>query len=203
MVKQLVAPRANRKDHPCVAERRASFGELVMQDSSPFRWLEERGRPAIDCGGSMTPPAVSMPVTEHDTTEENLRTFGNGCGATDVLGALHDKNQHLPDECSGAAGGTLREKKPLAFGRALGELGIDGCGAQSQAKGRIERLFETLAGSLGEGNAFGRDRQHRCRESLFEMPLSSGVGRAFSRWRRAGRAMRTDGWIADSAWRKF
>jgi len=23
-------------------ERRASFGELVMQDSSPFRWLEER-----------------------------------------------------------------------------------------------------------------------------------------------------------------
>ncbi len=24
-------------------ERRASFGELVMQDSSPFPWLEERG----------------------------------------------------------------------------------------------------------------------------------------------------------------
>src|SRR5207245_8168454 len=24
-------------------ERRASFGGLVMQDSSPFRWLEERG----------------------------------------------------------------------------------------------------------------------------------------------------------------
>ncbi len=24
-------------------ERRASFGELVMQDSSPYRWLEERG----------------------------------------------------------------------------------------------------------------------------------------------------------------
>src|SRR6202007_903241 len=24
-------------------ERRASFGELVMQDSSPFRWLEDRG----------------------------------------------------------------------------------------------------------------------------------------------------------------
>jgi DNA-binding Lrp family transcriptional regulator len=24
-------------------ERRACFGELVMQDSSPFRWLEERG----------------------------------------------------------------------------------------------------------------------------------------------------------------
>ena len=26
-------------------ERRASFGELVMQDSSPFRWLEDMARP--------------------------------------------------------------------------------------------------------------------------------------------------------------
>src|ERR1700687_346515 len=32
---------------------------------------------------------------------------------------------------------------------------------------------------LGEGNALGRDRQHRCRESLFGNALSSGVGRAF------------------------
>ena len=29
-------------------QRRARFGELVMQDSSPFRWLENRG-PACDC----------------------------------------------------------------------------------------------------------------------------------------------------------
>jgi hypothetical protein len=32
-------------------ERRASFGELVMQDSSPFRWLEKRG-PACHLHGS-------------------------------------------------------------------------------------------------------------------------------------------------------
>src|SRR5258707_5785491 len=57
-------------------ERRASFGELVMQDSSPFRWLEERG-PAcqlialIDDATSR----VWARFTEHDTTEENLRTF--------------------------------------------------------------------------------------------------------------------------------
>jgi hypothetical protein len=58
-------------------ERRASFGELVMQDSSPFRWLEERG-PAcqlialIDDATSR----VWARFTEHDTTEENLRTLG-------------------------------------------------------------------------------------------------------------------------------
>jgi hypothetical protein len=37
-------PRAQRVKKAYVwRERRASFGELVMQDSSPFRWLEERG----------------------------------------------------------------------------------------------------------------------------------------------------------------
>jgi hypothetical protein len=56
-------PRSQRVKtvHVC-RERRASFGELVMQDSSPFLWLEDRG-PAGQlialifvtprCGGSM------------------------------------------------------------------------------------------------------------------------------------------------------
>ena len=58
-------------------ERRASFGELVMQDSSPFRWLEDRG-PAcqliavIDDATSR----IHAQFVEHDTTEENLRTLG-------------------------------------------------------------------------------------------------------------------------------
>jgi hypothetical protein len=45
MVKaSLWCPRAQRiKTIHVWRERRASFGELVMQDSSPFRWLEERG----------------------------------------------------------------------------------------------------------------------------------------------------------------
>jgi|ERR1700674_5684850 len=57
-------------------ERRASFGELVMQDSSPFLWLEDRG-PAgqlialIDDATNR----IWARFTEHDTTEENLRTF--------------------------------------------------------------------------------------------------------------------------------
>src|SRR5216683_5193818 len=58
-------------------ERRASFGELVMQDSSPFRWLEDRG-PAcqliavIDDATSR----IHARFTEHDTTEEHSRTLG-------------------------------------------------------------------------------------------------------------------------------
>jgi hypothetical protein len=55
-------------------ERGACFGGLVMQNSSPFRWLEERG-PAwqvialIDNAASR----IQGPFTEHDTTQENLQ----------------------------------------------------------------------------------------------------------------------------------
>ena len=57
-------------------ERRASFGELVMQDSSPFRWLEERG-PACHLIALIDDATSRIwgRFTEHDTTEENLRTL--------------------------------------------------------------------------------------------------------------------------------
>jgi len=57
-------------------ERRASFGELVMQDSSPFCWLEERG-PACQLIAVIDDATSRLwaRFTEHDTTEENLRTL--------------------------------------------------------------------------------------------------------------------------------
>src|ERR1700719_1025641 len=57
--------------------RRASSGELVMQESSPFRWLEERG-PACQLIAVIDDATSRFYArfTEHDTTEENLRTFG-------------------------------------------------------------------------------------------------------------------------------
>jgi hypothetical protein len=56
--------------------RRASFGELVMMDSSPFRWLEDRGPGGhriarIDDATSR----VWGRLVAHDSTEENLRTL--------------------------------------------------------------------------------------------------------------------------------
>ena len=56
--------------------RRSSFGELVMMDSSPFRWLEERG-PACHLI-AMIDDATSRVrgrLVKHDSTEENLRTL--------------------------------------------------------------------------------------------------------------------------------
>ena len=133
-------------------ERRASFGELVMQDSSPFRWLEERG-PACHLIALIDDATSRIwgRFTEQDTTEENLRTLGEWLRRFGrPLAHYTDKNsifqkagpQPLPEQLRGDP---LRTQ----FGRALNELGIEWIAAHSpQAKGRIERLFETLQDRL-------------------------------------------------------
>lgn len=133
-------------------ERRASFGELVMQDSSPFRWFEERG-PACQLI-AMIDDATSRVwarFVEHDTTEENLRTLEGWLRRYGrPLAQYTDKNSIF--RMAGPA--VLREQLRTEpgrsqFGRALQELGIEWIAAQSpQAKGRIERLFETLQDRL-------------------------------------------------------
>src|ERR1700687_3666466 len=87
-------------------ERRASSGELVMQNSSPFLWLEDRG-PAcqlialIDDATSR----IWARFAKHDSTEENLRTLGGWlrrygrpvahwsrkCGWRELIASHHDR----------------------------------------------------------------------------------------------------------------
>ena len=133
-------------------ERRASFGELVMQDSSPFRWLEDRG-PAcqliavIDDATSR----IHAQFVEHDTTEENLRTLGGWLRRYGrPLAHYTDKNSIFRSNRPAAIREQLQgERAHSQFGRALQELGIEWIAAQSpQAKGRIERLFATLQDRL-------------------------------------------------------
>jgi hypothetical protein len=133
-------------------ERRASFGELVMQDSSPFRWLEDRG-PAcqlialIDDATSR----IWARFTEHDTTEENLRTLQGWLRRYGrPLAHYTDKNSIFRTARRAAIPEQLQGEGACSqFGRALKELGIEWIAAQSpQAKGRIERLFETLQDRL-------------------------------------------------------
>jgi len=133
-------------------ERRASFGELVMQDSSPFRWLEERG-PACQLIAVIDDATSRFYArfTEHDTTDENLRTFGEWLRRYGrPLAHYTDKNSIFRTSAPAPLGEQLRgEKARSHFGRALRELGIEWIAAHSpQAKGRIERLFETLQDRL-------------------------------------------------------
>ena len=154
MVKaSLWRPRAQRvKSIHVWRERRASFGELVMQDSSPFRWLEERG-PACQLIAVIDDATSRFYArfTEQDTTEENLGTFGEWVQRYGrPLAHYTDKNSIFRRSDAMLLREQLRgEKLRSHFGRALHELGIEWIAAHSpQAKGRIERLFETLQDRL-------------------------------------------------------
>jgi hypothetical protein len=133
-------------------KRRARFGELVMQDSSPFRWLEDRG-PAcqlialIDDATSR----IWARFAEHDSTEENLRTLGGWLRHYGrPLAHYTDRNSIFRTTRPAQLAEQLRgHPARTQFGRALNELGIESIAAHSpQAKGRIERLFETLQDRL-------------------------------------------------------
>lgn len=133
-------------------ERRAAFGELVMMDSSPFAWLEERGPQwqliaLIDDATSR----IGARFAEHDSTAENLRTLEGWLRHHGRPVALYtDKNGLFVTSRPTQWQEQLADRPALTqFGRALQELGIEWIAAHSpQAKGRIERLFKTLQDRL-------------------------------------------------------
>jgi hypothetical protein len=132
--------------------RRSCWGELVMMDSSPYRWLEERGPAShlialIDDASSR----VWGRLVPQDSTEENLRTLRGWLERYGRPLALYtDKNSLFVTARPTQRPEQLREAPARTqFGRALAELDIEWIAAQSpQAKGRIERLFGTLQDRL-------------------------------------------------------
>ena len=137
---QLWRPRSQRvKAIHVWRERRACFGEMVMQDSSPFRWLEERG-PACALIAVIDDATSRLwaRLVEHDTTEENLRTFGGWLRRYGrPLAHYTDKNSIFRHRSGVAAlEEQLRGEEALSqFGRALRELRIEWIAAHSpQAK---------------------------------------------------------------------
>ena len=162
-------------------ERRGTFGELVMQDSSPFRWLENRG-PAcqlialIDDATSR----IWARFTEHDTTEENLRTlegwlrrYGRPLAHYTIKTASSGRlgRPHSRNSCA--------EKEHAHSSVELsGNWGSNG----SRRKVRQQRAHRAVVrnppGPPGEGNALGGNRHSGSSESLFGDALSSGVGAA-------------------------
>jgi hypothetical protein len=133
-------------------ERRAAFGELVLLDTSEHAWLEGRG-PKL-CLIALIDDATSQlwaRFVEHDTTEENLRTLEGWLRRWGRPLALYTDK----DSIFQPAGPPAREEQlrgspaRTQFGRALAELDIAWIPAHSaQAKGRIERSFQTLQDRL-------------------------------------------------------
>ena len=135
--------------------RRSCFGELVQWDTSDHDWLEGRGERIYLIG--MIDDATSRALgrfARQDSTAENMRLLWAWLekhgrfldGYTDRAGLFETNRPNQRDE---ERDGKLPETQ---IGRALRELGIRWIGALSpQAKGRIERFFETAQDRLVKG----------------------------------------------------
>jgi hypothetical protein len=131
-----------REAHRSRRPRRACFGELVQMDASVHDWLEGRGETIVLI--SMIDDATNYTLARfypHATVEAHMELLGRWLRRLGRLLALYtdrhsifeaqDKGRALPDA-------------QTQFGRALRELDIGLIRAHSpQAKGRVERSFET------------------------------------------------------------
>ena len=140
-------------------QRRSRCGELVQWDTSTHDWLEGRGERIYLI--SMIDDATSRLLARfvrHDSSEENMRLawaylerFGRPLAFyTDKAGmfqvAVKSKRQEQRE------GRDRCEMPPTQIARALGELGIVWIPAHSpQAKGRVERQFQTAQDRLVKG----------------------------------------------------
>ena len=165
------AKRAKIREVHVWRPRRECYGELVQWDTSEHDWLEGRG-PKLYLV-AMIDDASSRALArfvEHDTTAENmgllwswLEQYGRPVEYyTDKASLFHVNtrlhyNKHL-------------EETPALtqIGRALRELAIGWIGAHSaQAKGRIERFFETAQDRLVKGlRKAGVNRREAANEYL-------------------------------------
>ena len=140
--------------------RRSRFGELVQWDTSEHDWLEGRGEEELYLIG-MIDDATSCAMAhfvESDSTAANLEMleswllrYGRMLGCyTDKAGLFQTAHKTKRDEQR--AGQDREPLPPTQIGRALGELNIALILAHSpQAKGRMERFFETAQDRLVKG----------------------------------------------------
>jgi transposase len=140
--------------------RRSRVGELVQWDTSEHAWLEDRGPKLylinrIDDASSR----IHARFVLSDSTEENMRLLWK------YVERYGRPVSYYTDKASlfQTAPKTARDRKamprderdplpPTQIGRALGELDIVWIAAHSpQAKGRVERSFQTAQDRLVKG----------------------------------------------------
>jgi len=125
--------------------RRPRLGELIQIDGSPHDWFEGRGARCtllafIDDATSRVMVARFVPVESTQAYLDALQTYvtAYGCPAAFYSDRHGIFTKHNPED-----------GEPTQFQRAIAELGIAGIQALTpQAKGRVERLFQTLQDRL-------------------------------------------------------
>lgn len=139
-------------------KRRSCPGELVQWDTSTHDWLEGRGETIylihmIDDATSQ----LMARFVRHDSTEENMRVlraylerYGRPVSFYTDKASLFQTAPKSPRYA--AAPRDQPELAPTQIGRALREMAIVWIAAHSaQAKGRVERSFQTAQDRLVKG----------------------------------------------------
>ena len=147
-------------------ERRARFGELIQIDGSPHAWFEDRALTCVllafidDATGRLTELFFTQAETTFsyfEASEHHVNRFGKPLAFySDKYSVFHINS---PNDLSGSGS--------TQFGRAMEQLGIQViCANTPQAKGRVERVIQTLQdrlvkemrlrgiSSIAEGNAY-------------------------------------------------
>lgn len=141
------APRRRR-----CRSRMPQEGLLVQCDASPYAWLEERG-PELSLHGIVddaTSKILALHFRLHEDLIGYLNAFRYMLDNHGVPQSLYSDGHSIffpPGQNKLSIEDELSGKNPALtqFGQVLSELGVNHIRARSpQAKGRIERLWETL-----------------------------------------------------------
>lgn len=135
------------KKHRAWRERRASYGKMVQMDGSHHKWFENRGPKCVlighidDATGKMYGNFY-----EYEGTKPFMESFKKYVKKNGIPQQVYlDMHTTYKSPKKASIEDELNNQRSLTqVGRALKELGVDIIYARSpQAKGRIERSFET------------------------------------------------------------
>jgi len=146
--------RCKTKSHPRHRSRRTRMpksGLLIQMDSSEHQWLCERSTWLIATIDDATGEVPYALFVDTDSTENNMRVIKKLIETKGIPVALYtDGASHFKTQRHYSYRVNLKyDYAPTQIQRALNELGVKLIIAGSpQAKGRIERLFETFQDRL-------------------------------------------------------
>ena len=154
--KGICSPRKRRAPrHLSRRQRYPQAGMLLQTDGSPHDWLEGRG-PRLCLLGAIDDATSEVPYA-HFEDQEDARGYmrmlrGITLSRGIPLALYHDRHSifQVNDDTLPSLEEQLAGKEPLTqVGRLLEELGINSISANSpQAKGRVERLWQTFQDRL-------------------------------------------------------
>ena len=171
----------------------------MQWDTSEHPWLEERGPKLYLI--SMIDDATSRLHARfvlHDSTEENMRLlwsyverYGRPVSFYTDKASLFQTAPKIARDIKELPRDEREPLPPTQIGRALAEVGIVWIGAHSpQAKGRVERSFQTAQDRLVKGCGWRKPRLWRKPMPIWK-PSSSLGGTRLWRWCRPRLPMRT------------